>query len=161
VGARGYSPRPTKLRVLRGDHPERVNLDEPQPADLPVSMPPYLSAEAQRKWGELAPHLLAMGVLSGADVDMLAAYCECFARWRRLAQMAANSPPVFRRKGAVGEDGEAETVLVKNPLWGQVRDAEAALRNMAREFGLTPSARSGLHAGASIAHGERLLTGRG
>ena len=158
MGARGYPARPTKLRVLRGDHPERVNLNEPQPADLPVSVPPYLSEEAKRKWHELAPHLLAMGILSGADVDMLAAYCECFARWRRLAQMAAASPPVFRRKGAAGDD---ETVLVKNPLWGQVRDAEAALRNMAREFGLTPSARAGLHGAASIAHGERLLTGGG
>jgi P27 family predicted phage terminase small subunit len=148
---------------LHGDHPERVNRDEPQPPDLPVVMPPWLSQEAQRKWREVAPALDFMGVLTVVDVDMLAAYCECFARWRRLVTMAAKSPPVFQRKGRQGDDGaEAETVLVKNPLWGQVRDAEAALRVMAREFGLTPSARSALHNADSAGyHGERLLTGGG
>lgn len=147
--------------MLRGDHPERVNRNEPQPSDLPVVMPPWMSDAAKRKWGELAPQLDFMGVLTVVDTDMLAAYCECFARWQRLVSMAAKSPPVFRRQGKrADEDGEPETVLVKNPLWGQVRDAEAALRNLAREFGLTPSARSALHGGnAGAADGERLLTG--
>ena len=102
-------------------------------------MPGYLSAEAQRKWGELAPHLEVMGVLTAVDVDLLAAYCECFARWRRLAQLAAGSPPVFKRGGAKdgGGDSEGEVVFSRNPLWSQVRDAEAALRVLAREFGFT------------------------
>jgi P27 family predicted phage terminase small subunit len=170
VGARGPAPKPTRLRVLHGGHPERINRSEPQPAPLPVEPPPYLSQEARRKWDELAPHLEVMGVLTAVDVDLLAAYCECFARWRRLAQLAASSPPVFRR-GAKPEGGgakpegdkaEGDTVLARNPLWSQVRDAEAALRVMAREFGFTPSARSGLRAQASMAGAaERLLTGDG
>ena len=127
--------------MLHGGHPERVNHDEPVPARLPVVKPGYLSQEAGRKWDELAPHLVAMGVVTGVDVDVLAAYCECFARWRRLVQLSASSPPVFKRAGGAGPDGEPEVVFVKNPLWGQVRDAEAALRVMAREFGFTPSAR--------------------
>jgi P27 family predicted phage terminase small subunit len=140
--------------VLHGGHPERVNRAEPVPAALPVVRPPYLSKGAVEKWDELGPHLVAMGVVTAADVDLLAAYCECFARWRRLAQLAASSPPVFKRGG----EGE-ETVFVKNPLWGQVRDAEAALRVMAREFGFTPSARSGLRVQGSVAAAaERLLT---
>jgi P27 family predicted phage terminase small subunit len=117
-------------------------------------MPEFLSDEAARKWGELAPHLVSMGIVTAADVDMLAAYCECYARWRRLVVLAAKSPPVFKRGG----EGE-ETIFVKNPLWSQVRDAEAALRVIAREFGFTPSARSGLRvAGSVAAAAERLLT---
>jgi P27 family predicted phage terminase small subunit len=144
--------------VLHGGHPERVNRNEPQPAALPVVMPPYLSEEGRRKWGELAPHLESMGILTAVDVDLLAAYCECFARWRRLAQLAAASPPVFKRGGK----GEEEAVFSRNPLWSQVRDAEAALRVLAREFGFTPSARSGLRAQAGLAGAaERLLTGDG
>jgi len=162
MGARGFPARPTKLKLLRGDHPERINLNEPRPADLPVVAPPWLSEVAAVKWADLAPHLEAMGVLTGADVDMLAAYCECYARWHRLVQMAAKSPPVFQRKGRETEPGQFEVVFVKNPLWGQTRDAEAALRVMAREFGLTPSARSALQAGSRDGyHGERLLTGGG
>ncbi len=154
MGNRGPAPKPTRLRVLHGGHPERVNHAEPIPARLPVVCPPYLSQEATRKWEELSPHLIAMGVVTAADVDLLAAYCECFARWRRVAAMAASSPPVFKRSA----EGE-ELVFVKNPLWSQVRDAEAALRVMAREFGFTPSARSGLRVQGSIASAaERLLT---
>jgi len=156
VGARGPAPKPTRLRVLHGGHPERVNRNEPSPAALPVVMPPYLSSEARRKWEELEPHLVSMGVVTAVDVDLLAAYCECFARWRRLSQLAASSPPVFKRSGG-GEEGEV--VFARNPLWSQVRDAEAALRVMAREFGFTPSARSGLRVQAGLsAAAERLLT---
>jgi len=122
---------------------------------MPLVPPPYLSEGARRKWEELAPHLVTMGVATVVDADALAAYCECFERWRRLAKMAASSPPVFKRGSGEGE----ETVFVKNPLWSQVRDAEAALRVMAREFGFTPSARSGLRvAGSVAAAAERLLT---
>jgi P27 family predicted phage terminase small subunit len=163
VGARGPAPKPTRLRVLHGGHPERINRNEPQPAALPVECPTYLSEAARAKWVELAPHLEVMGVLTAVDVDLLAAYCECYARWRRLAQLAASSPPVFRRGGkAEGDKPEGETVFARNPLWSQVRDAEAALRVMAREFGFTPSARSGLRAQSAVgAAAERLLTGDG
>jgi P27 family predicted phage terminase small subunit len=158
MGARGPAPKPTRLRVLHGDHPERVNRREPQPARLPVVMPEWLSPVAAGKWGDLAPHLEAMGVLSAADVDVLAAYCECYARWRRLVELVVQSPPVFRRR-AGGDDPDA-TVLVRNPLWSQVRDAEAALRVLAREYGFTPSARSGMRAEAGLAGAaERLLNG--
>ena len=158
MGARGPAPKPTRLRVLHGGHPERVNRNEPQPAPLPVTEPGYLSAVAAAKWRELAPHLEHMGVLTAVDVDLLAAYCECYARWRRVAALAASSAPVFKRGSAEGED----MVLARNPLWSQARDAEAALRVMAREFGFTPSARSGLRAQAGIASAaERLLTGDG
>lgn len=122
---------------------------------MSLSPPPWLSEGARRKWEELAPHLVAMGVATIVDADALSAYCECFERWRRLAGMAAKSPPVFKRGQGEGD----EVVFVKNPLWSQVRDAEAALRVMAREFGFTPSARSGLRVGSAVAAAaERLLT---
>lgn len=149
---------PTKLRVLRGgDHPGRVNRNEPRPAAGAVTAPEYLSEEAARKWAELSPHMESMGLLTGADTDMLAAYCECYARWRRLTQLAAHSPPVFRGKT---DSPDGEPTFKRNPLWSQVKDAEAALRVLAREFGLTPSARAGLRAEAGAPDaGERLLTG--
>lgn len=158
MGKRGPAPAPTKLRLLRGDHPERINRNEPQPAGLPVERPDWLSPDALAKWDDLAPHLESMGLMSSADTDLLAAYCECYARWKRLAQLAAKSPPVFRTEGPDGE-----TTFKRNPMWSQVRDAEAAMRVLAREFGLSPSARAGLRADqrGDSAGGERLLTGGG
>lgn len=160
MGARGPAPKPTRLRVLHGDHPERVNRSEPRPASLPVHKPPYLSDIAGQKWDELAPHLESMGIMSACDGDLLAAYCECYARWRRLAEQVATSPPTYSRRGRLSADGTAEQVTVRNPAWSQVRDAEAALRVLAREFGFTPSARSGLRVEQGMRHAaERLLNG--
>jgi P27 family predicted phage terminase small subunit len=120
-----------------------------------MAKPGWLSGEAAVKWDELVPHLLSMQMVTAADTDVLAAYCECYARWRTLARMAARTPPVFNRGG----EG-AQAVLVRNPLWAQVRDAEAGLRTLAREFGFTPSSRAGMRAGTAMgAIAERLLSG--
>ena len=155
VGDRGPVKQPTRLRVLHGARPERLNLSEPVPAmELPLSKPDWLSADASAKWDALVPHLLSMQLATAADTDVLAAYCECYARWRKLATLAARTPPVFNRGG---EGGEA--LLVRNPVWQQVRDAEAGLRTLAREFGFTPSSRAGMRMGKAMGDiAERLLS---
>jgi P27 family predicted phage terminase small subunit len=141
--------------VLHGGDRHDTSAVEPSPAELPVVKPDWLSVGAAAKWDELAPHLVAMQLMTAADVDVLAAYCECYARWRTLAKLASRSPPVFNR-GGEGND----MMLVRNPLWAQVRDAEAGLRTLAREFGLTPSSRAGMRVGTAIgAVAERLLSG--
>jgi len=153
MGERGPAAKPARLRVLHGG--QSAPLPEPEPADLPVLKPEWLSRDAALKWDELVPHLLSMQLVTAVDVDVLAAYCECYARWRKLAAYAARTPPVFNRGG----EGEA-MLLVRNPLWAQVRDAEAGLRTLAREFGFTPSSRAGMRVGRQIGDiAERLLSG--
>jgi P27 family predicted phage terminase small subunit len=134
MGRRGPAPTPTKLKLIRGAHPYRVNLDEPVPLALAIERPEWLSDLASLEWDRVAPHLVAMGVVTDADVSGLAVYCEAVARWRRLVELVVASPPVVGRKGA----------MVKNPVYAQVRDAAAEVRVWAREFGLTPSARAGI-----------------
>jgi phage terminase small subunit len=69
--------------------------------------------------------------------------------------LAAKSPPIWKR----GEDLGGNPIYVKNPLYAQVRDATSELRGMLREFGLTPSARSGLRVDVTIREAaERLFT---
>jgi P27 family predicted phage terminase small subunit len=128
---------------------------EPLAAELPVEKPDWLSTKASAKWDELVPHLLSMQLVTAADVDVLSAYCECYARWRTLAALAARTPPVFNR----GEQ-DGQPLLVRNPVWAQVRDAEAGLRTLAREFGFTPSSRAGMRMGKAMGQiAERLLSG--
>ena len=156
MGRRGPAPKPTNLRVLHGDKPSRINLDEPQPLDVPILRPNWLSTVAMAEWDRLAPHLASMGTVKATDEAVLAAYCESYARWRRLADLAAHSNPILNR------GTEAEPIWVKNPIFSQVRDATAELRVLAREFGLTPSARAGLRVTVvSAAPVERLFTGSG
>jgi P27 family predicted phage terminase small subunit len=149
MGKRGPAPAPTRLKLLKGTEPRRINTDEPRPLPGPAERPGWLSKRAAEEWDRVEPHLRAMGTLTDADTTALAVYCEAVARWRGLAEVVANSPPVITR----------DKVLVKNPAYSQIRDAAIEVRMYAREFGLTPSARAGIrvdhfhHGGA-----DRLLS---
>jgi P27 family predicted phage terminase small subunit len=140
---------------MRGTKRSRVNLAEPRPlAGVPITRPPGLSPHAAEEWARVMPHLESMGVLSAADTTGLACYCEAVARWRKLAEVVAVSPPLVP-----GADGGG--VLVKNPAYAMMRDAANEVRVWAREFGLTPSARSGIHVTVHSPHDRdpgRLLT---
>jgi P27 family predicted phage terminase small subunit len=140
LGDRGPAPKPTALRVLHGDRKSRVNLDEPQPRNLSPAKPEWLSESAGELWDLLMPDLEVMGTVKCSDWVALAQLCETWSRWRRINDLVAKSPPIWKR----GEDAAGNPIMVKNPLYSQVRDASAELRVMLREFGLTPSARAGL-----------------
>lgn len=152
MGRRGPAPAPTRLKLLKGTERGRINFAEPRPLEGPAGRPGWLSAAAAEEWDRVAPHLEAMRTLTAADTTGLGVYCEAVARWRRLAEVVASSPPVIARDG----------VLVKNPAYSQVRDAAVEVRLWAREFGLTPSARAGIRVDL-YHHGEqpgaRLLSG--
>lgn len=152
MGRRGPAPAPTPLKLIRGTRASRINDSEPQPlTGLPITAPPWMSDLAREEWRRVEPHLIAMGTLTDADTTALAVYCEGVARFRRLAELVSRSPPLIE-----GRHGD----MVKNPLYSQMRDAAAEVRVMAREFGLTPSARSGIRVEHTI-RGDvsRLLTG--
>ena len=158
MGDRGPAAKPTALRVLHGDRKSRINSQEPQPRDVPLPKPDWLSDGAKTLWDQLLPDLEAMGTVRASDWPALAALCETLSRWQRINTLASKSPPIWKR----GEDAEGNPIMVKNPLYAQVRDATAELRVMLREFGLTPSARSGLRVEVSLSGGvDRLLTGSG
>jgi P27 family predicted phage terminase small subunit len=96
--------------------------------------PRWLSSYAREEWDAVCGQLEAMGTVAPCDTTALSCYCEAVARWRKLTEVVTVSPPAFEVNG----------VLVKNPTYSQMRDAEIAVRLFAREFGLTPSARAGI-----------------
>jgi P27 family predicted phage terminase small subunit len=152
MGRRGPAPKPTALRLLHGDQPKRINLNEPRPRDVPPDRPVWLSALAIEEWDRVVPDLVTMGTAKAVDASGLAAYCEAVARLRQASVIAAQTGPLI-----VGRDGLAH----KNPAVQQARDASYEVRMWAREFGLTPSARSPLrieHSGAPMLAAERLLS---
>lgn len=150
MGARGPAPKPTALRVLRGDHPGRVNRNEPKPLDVPLVKPDWLTPAASELWDRLMPHFAVMGTLKACDQELFVAYCEAWARYCRIQDLVNRSMPL--RKGR-------ENTLVKNPVWTQlIKDVTNDLRVLAREFGLTPSARSGLKVEITGGDVSRLFT---
>jgi P27 family predicted phage terminase small subunit len=137
MGRRGPAPAPTALKLLRGERKrDRLNPDEPEPADNDPRMPADLPAPARRVWRRVMAEMGAAGVIRAADADVLRVYCECVARYEEASVLLARSSPLIR--------GARTGELVKNPLHQIVRDLGDQVRVLARELGLSPSARAGL-----------------
>jgi P27 family predicted phage terminase small subunit len=143
---RGRKPKPTKLKILAGTRPARINQNEPTPAPTRPEIPEHLDALARAEWERLCPILERMGVLTEADGAALTVYCECYSKWLRARGD-------IQKRGLLIE--VARTVTSKRgatiETTGQVKANPAVMIEiqMARlmkeilvEFGCTPSSRS-------------------
>jgi P27 family predicted phage terminase small subunit len=149
---RGPAKTPTKLAVVKGERPDRLNKAEPQPAEPGGLEPPsWLSDAAKTMWRRLAPDLQRKGVLTAWDVDEFAAVCAHYVTWRTAQQLVdVEGPLVEGYRGA----------MVKNPAAQVARDAHAEFLRGASRFGMTPSDRTALSVGEEQRGGsEDLLTG--
>ena len=102
--------KPTALQVLSGQdraHPERVNRQEPVPTDRPIEPPWPLTDEARREWDDMAPDLIAKGVLTAWDTRSFALFCEALVAAKDavpdmyLPAQAGAPAPMARFKTAV------------------------------------------------------------
>ncbi|WP_410646346.1 phage terminase small subunit P27 family [Amycolatopsis sp. cmx-4-54] len=152
MGARGAKPKPTALKVLHGDRPDRINHAEPIPPEHEVTAPEDLSDDARAVWDRLAPGLIAVGVLTTWDVDAFVIVCEALARYKQATKLVNGSALLMQ-----GPNG-----FVKNPALIVQREAETTFAQYGARFGLTPSDRSQLKVDASAqangAGAERLLS---
>lgn len=160
MGKRGPKGKPTNLRILHGDRPDRINTNEP-PAPSGIPEAPYdMADDVAEVWDYTVRQLVGMTIASPVDRDALAVYCEAVALHRRASKMLAESSVLVRTQR--GRGAGAGTGLMRNPLLQVQRDAATTIRGYAQEFGLTPSARSEIVTGGASTHGlgaERLLNG--
>lgn len=145
MGKRGPAPRPTALKLIEGVKPSRINADEPVAADVPPEAPDDISAEVREVWDYTLGELEIMRLAKAADRDALRCYCEAVVSHRKASAVLAASPILI--KGIHGG-------LVRNPALAVQRDAAQLIRAFAQEFGLTPSARSGIAVGKRSSDGE-------
>ncbi len=125
---------PTALKMIKGERPDRVNQDEPQPSSG-VPQCPSDNPAVQQVWDYTLTQLGVMRVVTMADRDMLHAYCEAVVAFREATATVEAEGSVLRETRGVGK-----TYL--NPA---VRIADAAAARMHRfgtEFGLSPSSRT-------------------
>lgn len=139
MGRRGPKTAPTELKIIRGN-PRKENLNRRQalepkspPADL--AAPAHLDGVALETWNRRAPQLAAMRVLRQADLDTLERYCIC-------AQCFRDAWLDVRASGMVASIDSGRRVA--NPAIAAMRGFHADLLQIEREFGLTPSSRSGM-----------------
>ncbi|AUS34613.1 phage terminase small subunit P27 family [Rhodococcus qingshengii] len=157
MAKRGPKSRPNHLKIAEGVREDRVNRDEPIPAETPevrsgILEPPIdLSENAREVWDRLVPDLVAQKVMTAWDIDQFAMFCVSVATyWDALDAMGSS----MVTEGASGSP-------IKSPYWQIMRDAEAAASRIGARFGLSPSDRASLKVGGDEsdkkAGAERLL----
>src|SRR5579884_2300809 len=133
----GRRPIPTRLKVLRGNPGRRpLNPNEPKPRELTKAPPPpdYLGETAAAEWKRRAREFVKLGMLTSADLGLLAAYCEAFGRF-------ADATKQFKQMGSPYFITTDKGFQVKHPLVGIIDAAERTMRAYAAEFGMTPATR--------------------
>lgn len=133
---RGPSRKPNALKRLEGTYrQDRDGGNHPSPPPETPNCPTWLGREAKRIWKRLAPVLARNGLLSKTDRATFAAFCQAYHRWWELEKGRDNTPHTFTT-----ESGYTQ----RHPIHSMADDAMDRLTKLGREFGMTPSARSGI-----------------
>ena len=145
MATRGRKPTPTAIKELEGNPGKRkINEAEPKPEKKAPPCPKWLEPEAKKEWRRLSKQLEQIGVLTEVDQAAFASYCQAYARWEEAEEF-------------ITQHG----TIVKTPsgYWQQVPQVSIAqtylkiMNKIAEQFGLTPSSRSRIIAGAGESAG--------
>lgn len=158
---RGRKPKPAALRNLQGNPGKRAIRAGAVCAPHSGRCPRYLDGEAKKKWKNMAALLLGMGLLTEADEDALALYCQSWSDFLEARLLVAALGLVV---WDVDAEGQPTGSGKPNPAVAVADRAWARLLRLMAEFGLTPSARMRV-APAPVVNTEdpfeALLNGRG
>ena len=131
---KGRKPKPARLKELSGDPRYKgASSSEPVMADLRESEPPeYLDGYGRGEWRRILA-TTPEGLVTAADVSVLAALCASFGRWRKAHDALQKGDDVVLTPSG----------YVRPSAWVQIeRDARRDYLAAAAEFGLTPSSRT-------------------
>ena len=134
--ARGRRPGPAQSKVIQGNfRPDRHAHGPRVDTGLPPC-PKWLDRQAKKHWSAIGGQLAAAGLISVIDGDVFAAHCDTVARFAEVCsklkdveQALDDTPNGFMVQSAL--------FTVRSKLFDQ-------LLKSAREFGLTPAARSAI-----------------
>ena len=141
MGLRGPTRTSKDVLKMRGSWLADSRGDEPQAEKASPTMrcPSWLQAEAKRAWKKIVKQMGIMGILTYADENLVARYCETWARWRRANQFIIEKGegyPVTRDGKIVSVHKFPQTVVASQLL--------SELTKMEDRMGLSPGSRASL-----------------
>jgi len=147
----GTKPKPTAVKIAEGNPGKRpLNESEPQPRKVRPKLPAHLSADARVQWRRVINILSPTGVITEAEADLLAVYCEAYAQWvQALEEMRPKTGEGGLRTGGLTVLNDKGTP-VRNPMLKVADDAVKTMLRCQAELGMTPSARARLSVGAQV-----------
>ena len=148
---RGPPKTPTWKLKLAGSSLVAGRAGEPTPASGIPDKPDELSDRAANVWDQVTSLIDGMGVLTIADGNSLARYCELYGRWVDVASFLANHGETYtiyekyHRDYILDEHGRKVISQIKRfPQTVVASDLANQLLRIEQQFGLTPSSRAGL-----------------
>lgn len=158
MGKRGPKPTPTSVLELSGSWraKKRKADGEPRPEPTLCVCPDWVTGAARAYWPEIAPMLSDAGITTACDsvalgllVDSLAEYVAAKAEVDQVGLVT------------VTEKGN----VVQHPVVGVMHNSRDAVLRLLREFGMTPSSRTGIQVagkdGEVIDAAELFFQGKG
>jgi len=152
---RGRKPLPSNVVRLRGNPGKRRRNDaEPRPATKVPPCPACLGDAARTEWKRLAKELAELGLLTGLDRGLLAAYCQAHALWVEAVSS-------IERYGTMIKSPNGYPM--QSPYVAVVNKQVEIMGRIAAEFGMTPSSRTRIRIGERPPEDpfEAFLQGRG
>lgn len=146
-GRSGRKKQPAALKKAKGTYRPPRDQDG---ASLPAGVPPVpdgLNPQAAREWARLAPLCLQAGLLTHADWIAWELGFWAYSTWLNVSKSIGD--PVWITKN---------DYPVQRPEVAIAQKAWSAVLQFCREFGLTPSARSGLRLTGEFGGGETKST---
>lgn len=141
MGARGFPKQPPAMAAMNGRNvgtdsgDRKINFGPEMGRPDDLVKPAHLSDFASVLWDFIVSELKGSSVLRSCDATALEAGCETYARYREALEMRV-------LHGITREDRFGQ--VVKAPWIAIEETASKQLQSWLREFGLTPSAVSGL-----------------
>lgn len=130
----GPPPKPSALKRLEGNPGRRpLNEREATTRKRKPKMPAYLTGDEQAEWRRITRELAAMRLLTSADADAIAMYCQVAVRYRKASdEVARDGLTVLTPNG----------YPVINPALSIVNKCIQQMHRLLTEFGMTPASRS-------------------
>ncbi len=137
----GRPRKPTALRVLEGNRSKSpLPADEPMP-DGEARCPEWLDAEAKKCWRRNADRLARVGLLTGADADGFATYCQAYSTWKRMCIVIQQEGETMESVNSAGKE-----VVIRRPEVQIMNDAHRQMLALMSRFGLSPADRAKISA---------------
>lgn len=137
----GRRARPIELQKLKGNHLTRAEYaarkqaeEQLRPPNDKVKPPAWLDVAARKEWKRVVEALDGLGILTNADINTLAVYCDAAARY-------AEATRLVRENGTVIETPRGPQ---QNPAVLAAANYWRIMNQAARALGLDPSARAAL-----------------
>lgn len=147
----GRKAKPTAIKIAENNPGKRpLNLNEPQPRKVRPKLPAHLSTAARVQWRRVLAVLAPTGVITEAEADLLAVYCESYARYvQALTELQPRTGENGLRTGGLIVLNDKGSPM-RNPLLKVADDAEKTMLRCMSELGMSPSSRARLSVGNQV-----------